>query len=225
MKKFLFLILLFVGSNTLEAQLLFSGYGNISYNGSSFFKDFRNYYNEINAATLKDNLGSPELGAGYSYALGYRVLQLSTSVSHSHMQARTSAQFQNSTKRIIRYEYDYTAVNIGYFNDWANAEFSIETGLMYVNTNAYAYAIMPNKEKDFFTGISQQLHWVNLGMNLKFNYLRRLSTNLFLDFMIQGFYINDKTGLAPVFSLGPTSATINYIGGTASIGLTLKVGE
>ncbi len=225
MKKFLFLLLLCGGSQLVKAQVVFSGYGSVSFNGSAFFKDFRNHYNEINAATLTNKLGSPSVGPGYSFALGYRVLRLSSSVSRSHMQSRTSAVFSNNAKRIIRYEYDYTAVNIGYFHFSESGEFTVEVGMMYANTNAYSYLILPNKEKDFFAGISQQAHWINLGLDVKFNYLRRLTDNLFLDFMAQGFFVNNKTGLAPEFVLGPTSATLNYIGGTFSIGLSLKVGD
>jgi hypothetical protein len=225
MKKSLFLLLFICGSHFVKAQFLFSGYGLVSYNGANFFKEFRNYYNESNASTMKNKMGSPALGLGYNYAVGYRVLHLSTSAGRAHIQAKTKAEFQNNAKRFVRYEYDFTSINIGYFRATEKSEFSIEIGLLHSNTNVYVYAILPNKEKDFFTGISQQAHWVNLGGNVKFNYLRPLTDKLFLDIMAQGFYVNNKSDLPPKITLAQSAATLNYIGGTISVGLTLKLGK
>lgn len=225
MKKLILITALVGGSCLLKAQFLFSGYGLVSYNGAGFFKDFRNYYNEINGATMKSKLGTPALGFGYNYALGYRVLHLSTSVGLAHIQAKTNAKFQNDAKRIVKYEYDFVTINIGYFRATAKSEFSIELGLVRSTTNAYVYAVLPNKEKDFFAGISQQAHWVELGGDVKFNYLRGLTDHLFLDIMAQGFYVNNKSDLPPRIGLNDKFATLNYIGGTLSVGLTLKVGK
>jgi hypothetical protein len=87
------------------------------------------------------------------------------------------------------------------------------------------YTVFPNKEKDFFRGISQQLNWANLGGAVKFNYLRRLNDKLFFDVMLQGLYLNNKRDVAPKLTVDGHSATLNYIGLSFSACLTLKLGK
>lgn len=210
-----------------HAQFVVSVYGTGSCNAPSFFSDFRKAYNETNAATLKNKLGLPMCGYGYSLALGYRVTHLATSVTRTYLQAHTSAKFGNGSKRQIDYYHTFTTVNIGYFGYKAEqSEFTLEGGLVHSISTMYSYAVYPDKTKDAFAGISTMIDWINLGGNLRFCYLRRITDALWFDFMMQAVYVRNHPELAPTYAyVNGAKATLDFMGVTASVGLTLKLGK
>lgn len=211
-----------------SAQIVVSVYGTASCNSPFFFSSFRKAYNEANAADLKNKLGLPMIGYGYTLAFGYRVTHLATSVTKSYFQAHTTAKFTNGTKRKIDYYYSLITVNIGYFGYKAEqSEFTLEGGLLHSVSTMYSYAVYPDKTKDAFAGISTMMDWINLGGNLRFCYLRRITDAIWLDCMLQAVYLRNHPGLAPKYSYGNNgaAATLDFIGVTGSIGLTLKIGK
>lgn len=207
------------------AQFTFSGYGTVGYNAAPFFKNFRNSYNETNAADLKSKLGNPAYNYGYSAVLGYRLLKMSTSVGRTQLTGRTQAKFANNAKRIIEFQYKFTTANIGYYHPSEKNEWVVEFGLLHSWNSYNSYVILPNKEVDHFTGISQRDSWAEIGVNLRFELMHHLNDYLQFDFMLQGFYVKNTKEVAPRIKYFDTEATLSYMGLTASAGITLKLGE
>lgn len=221
------LALLLAVAMKAEAQVVVSAYGTGSCNSPFFFNSFRKEYNAANAATLKSKLGLPMIGYGYSLAFGYRVTHLSISATRSYIQAHTSAKFDNGTKRKIDYYHSLITVNVGYFGyKKENSEFTLEGGLLHAVSSMYSYVVYPDKTKDAFAGISTTMDWIELGGDLRFCYLRRITDAIWLDFMMQAVYLRNNRQLAPTYTYANGSkATLDFMGVTASVGLTLKIGK
>lgn len=225
MKKILFLWL-FLSAVTANAQFTVSVTPQAGKNlSSSFFKGFRTYYNEVNAASLEKNLGNPSLLYGYSVNFGYRLLRLSGSVNRDYLWAGTSASFPNGAKRIFDYEYKITTADIGYFHPGESHEFTIELGLAHCVTSQYSYVQLPNGEIDYMAGgVSANNNWTNLGLNLKLMYLKPLSDKLLFNVLASGIFINNEKEVAPRIKLGSEEATMTLNGVTFGAGLTYKFG-
>lgn len=225
MKKILFLWLL-LSAVTARAQFTLSVTPQAGKNLSgTFFKDFRTYYNTVNAASLEKNIGDPSLVYGYGINFGYRILRLASSVNRDYLWAGTSASFPNGAKRIFDYEYKITTVDIGYFHPGESHELTIELGLAHSVISQYSYVQLPNGEVDYRAGgVSANNNWTNLGMNLKFMYLKPISDNLLFHFQASGIYINNEKEVAPRITLGSTEATLTFKALTVGAGLTYRFG-
>lgn len=226
MKKILFLWLL-VSAFTVNAQFTVSVTPLAGKNLSgTFFKDFRTYYNTVNAYSLEKNMGNPSLLYGYSVNFGYRLLRLSGSVNRDYLWAGTSASFSSGAKRIIDYEYKITTADIGYFHPGESHEFTIELGLAHAVTSQYSYIRLPNGELDYMAGgVSANNNWTNLGMNLKLMYLKPIGDKLLFNVLASGIFINNDKEVAPRIILGSEAATMTLKGVTFGAGLTYKFGE
>jgi hypothetical protein len=226
MKKILLLWLL-VSATTVNAQFTFSVTPQAGKNLSgTFFKDFRTYYNTVNATTLDKKMGDPSFVYGYGINFGYRILRIASSVNRDYLWAGTSASFKSGAKRIVDYEYKLTTVDIGYFHPGEAHEFTIELGLAHCITSQYSYIQLPNGELDYMAGgVSANNNWTNLGMNLKFMYLKPISDNLLFHFQGSGIFINNENEVAPRIILGTEEATMTLKGVTIGAGLTYKFGE
>jgi hypothetical protein len=225
MKKILFLWLLLSAVNA-SAQFTLSVTPQAGKNLSgTFFKDFRTTYNSANAASLDKNMGDPSFVYGYGVNFGYRILRLASSVNRDYLWAGTSASFKNGAKRIIDYEYKLTTVDIGYFHPGESHEFTIELGLAHAVISQYSYIKLPNGELDYRAGgVSANNNWTNLGMNLKFMYLKPISDNLLFHFQASGIYINNENEVAPRILLGTEEATLTLKALTVGAGLTYRFG-
>jgi hypothetical protein len=227
LQKIMFAVLL-LSAMKAPAQFVVSAYGTAGFKAPSFFSDFRKAYNTTNASTLQNKMGLPVISYGYSFAFGYRVSHLAASVTRTQLEAHTSAKFTNGSKRQIDYYHTFTTVNIGYFGFKAEkSEFTFEGGMLHAVSTLYSYVIYPDKTKDAFTGISTMIDWINLGGTLRFCYLRRITDALWFDCMLQGIYLRNHPELAPTYTYGNdgTKATLDFLGVTASVGLTLKIGK
>ncbi len=218
-----FVLLLLVGE--VNAQFVISFQGTGSVNAPGFFSGYRREYNAANAGTLDKKLGMPMFGYGYSMNAGYRVLHLSASIGRTHLEAQTTAKFTNGTKRIIKYDYNFTVANIGYFGYSENSEYTIEIGLLHSQSGAYSYAQYPDGTKDAFVGVSGMMSWVNLGGTARINYLRRMTDVIWFDLMCQAFYLKNHPELSPNFSYNAEKATLDFIGVTLSAGITFRLGK
>lgn len=226
MKKILF-FWLFVSAVSAKAQFTVSLAPQAGQNLSgTFFKDFRATYNSANAASLDKNMGNPSLVYGYGINFGYRILRLASSVNRDYLWAGTSASFKNGAKRIIDYEYKITTIDIGYFHPGESHEFTIELGMAHAVTSQYSYIKLPNGELDYRAGgVSANNNWSNLGMNLKFIYLKPLGDNVLFHFQASGIYMNNENELAPRIILGTSEATLTLKALTVGAGLTFKLGD
>jgi hypothetical protein len=226
-QRIVFAALLFV-SMKAQSQFVVSAYGTGSFNAPSFFNSFRKEYNAVNAPTMENKLGLPMIGYGYSIAFGFRVTHLATSVTRTYIQAHTSAKFTNGSKRKIDFYHTFTTVNIGFFGyKKEKSEFTLEGGLLHAVSTMYSYVLYPDKTKDAFAGISTTMDWINLGGDLRLCYLRRITDALWLDVMMQAVYLRNHPELSPKYSYGNNgaAATLDFIGVTTSVGLTLKLGK
>ncbi|RYD71842.1 MAG: hypothetical protein EOP53_22960 [Sphingobacteriales bacterium] len=223
---FLLLLIWMISFGAAKAQFTANAYGTALYNASNYFGAFKDKYNMVNESTMANKLGSPNLNLGYTVELGYRIMGLSSSLSRTMVSSRTHATFQNDAKRIIRYQYKITNINIGAFKDFGKSEMTIEIGMTHLFSNLYSYVELPNGEVDNFTGgASHTSGWVNIGGNAKINYLRNLSNKLLMNLQLQGIYVNNKKDVAPRLVYQGTEATHTLIGAGISAGLTYKIGE
>lgn len=226
MRNLFILVMLLIGGKNASAQFTLSAYGTALYNTSGFFKDFRDYYNTVNASSMSKNLGSPNLSAGYTFELGYRIMGLTSSVSRSMLSGRTHATFTNDARRILKYDYKITTVNIGFYKEIGKSEISAEIGMVHLMSDLYSYAKLPNDEEDNFAGgTSHASNWANIGGNAKLNYMYGFNKKLYLNLMLQGIYVNNQKDVAPRLVLDGHQATHTLIGGGVSLGLTYKVGK
>lgn len=226
MKRFLLFILLAVAVKPASAQFTVSALGNGYTNIADFFGSFRDYYNTVNAADLTNNMGTPSKGIGYSYELGYRLLRISTSIRRTHLMGRTHATFSNNAKRMVKYQYMFTNINIGYFHPGERNEFIAEIGMTHSLSSLYSYINLPNGQTDFFAGgVSQQSTWVQIGMNIRFSWHRMLTENLWFCFDFNGIRVNNDKEPAPRLQLDQAYATHSITAATLGIGLIYHIGE
>lgn len=221
------LLILFSGiCSAINAQFLITAGPCASYNASGFFKDFKTQYNTLNERDLKNKMGSPSLGLGYSIKIGYKIMGLYTSVGRDRFTASTKASFTNSAKRIIKYDYKFTTANIGYYHSGDRKDFSIELGMIHGIVSQYSFVELPNNQRDFFSGgISANQSWINLGMNLQLNFYKSINDNTLFSYGLQGAFMNNQKDIAPRIKSGNHEATLTFNGILLNAGITFKLGK
>lgn len=225
--KFFLLIVLCCFYGKGKAQFFASASPAVSYNASSFFKGFKEEYNNVNKKDLKKNLGSPSLGLGYSIKISYKIMGLFTNVGRDNFSASTRSEFTNSSQRIVQYHYKFTTANIGYYHSGNRKDFSIEVGMIHGIVSQYSFVKFANGQKDYFAGgISANQTWINLGLNLQLNFYKPLNDHLMFNYGIQGAFLNNSKDIAPRIKYSNnTAATLTFNGVILNAGLTLKIGK
>lgn len=165
MKYILSILVLFMCKNT-EAQFSVSIMQNTSINSKKIFTEYLDYYNGANA-NFEKTLGYPNIGIGYSAKVSYNIDGLFASVARDWSKASTKATFSNGAKRCIEYRYQFTTANIGYYHEGLDkVDFSVEVGIVASNVTIDRYAVLPNKQIDYFANSNfGQKNWINIGAN------------------------------------------------------------
>lgn len=228
MKTKLILLLLKLASMQMAAQFHLNASVVGGLNTGSTFGAFRDKYNETNAATLKNNLGSLGTFSGVNLELNYRIRGLTSALGRSYIHSGTSAKFQNGAKRLVDVDYKLTHILIGSgFGVGEHSEMRVEVGMVHSVSSIYSRVKLPTGEVDYVYGVaSHQSTWTNIGLCGKVSFYKHVKSNVYAygSVLFQRLMAND-TGFAPALQYFGTEFTHTYQGFLLNVGIALKLVE
>lgn len=229
MKNKLFLLLL-IGAVTQQvlaqnAKINTSLYAGLAagYTPWKSFSQFRKEYNSVNAASVKNKLGS--LSEQYGTELGIECFitrHFYASVEWNHLGGRTSAKFNNDSKRYFSVNSNAINCFIGWKQFTPKGAWIIATGFGALFGHVNGWVKFPGEKPYYSTeGFSGEFTDINIGIPLKFDYERVINEKFSWKLGIQGqFYTATfEEGMQNVFTT-KTAGSISLNDKTVRLDLT-----
>ncbi len=226
MKKLILLLSCVIAVIVSHAQLNLQASVAGGYNLANNFGAFRNKYNEVNGADLKNNLGNLKTFTGYNIELNYRIMGLACGLSRTYLHSGTSAKFNNGAKRLMDLDYKLSNVFIGGgFNLAEKSEIRIEVGMVHAVSDLYSFVKYPSGEIDYGAGgVSHQSTHTNIGLAARISFHQSIGDKLLIFGSVVYNRLNaDNTDIAPFIDYMETKVTHTFSGVFANVGLGYKI--
>lgn len=199
------------------------------------FGAFRKEYNNLNQATLDNDLGSISDQIGYSAGVDCFITRhYYTGVDFYQAFSRASAKFDNDARRVMKTQVTTWTVFLGWLQPTEKGYWTLSTGLNASFGYLHSYLVFSDGTKYTTTGgLSGEFHDLALGVPLKFESTRMLGDRLGFrwgaqlniygkpfDLGMQNSFVTQTAGSV---SLNGKQVNFDITGATLFAGLSYKI--